>query len=71
MTLSAPTAPVVDPSIVTARLETAAGATTAVLEVCTACKHPLPDHDAIAQRYCGATVSAALTRGCICAPPKT
>jgi hypothetical protein len=36
------------------------------------CGHLEPGHDAEARRYCAATSSAALTRGCICrvSPPK-
>jgi len=30
------------------------------------CGHVELEHDAIARRYCAATTSAALTRGCIC-----
>jgi hypothetical protein len=30
------------------------------------CGHAELDHDAIARRYCAATSSAELTRGCIC-----
>ena len=30
------------------------------------CSHPFSEHDAIASRYCAATMSAGLTRGCIC-----
>jgi hypothetical protein len=33
---------------------------------CIACHHPHDSHDAIASRYCQATVAQALTRGCIC-----
>jgi hypothetical protein len=33
---------------------------------CAACPHPLTGHDAVALRYCRATVSSALDRGCIC-----
>lgn len=33
---------------------------------CAACPHPIDDHDAIAQRYCRATVAAELDRGCAC-----
>jgi len=38
-----------------------------------ACGHFEPGHDAIARRYCSATASAGLTRGCICrvASPKS
>jgi hypothetical protein len=33
---------------------------------CAACTHPLEDHDAIATRFCRATVTARLDRGCVC-----
>jgi hypothetical protein len=33
-----------------------------------ACGHPLDHHDAIATRFCDATLAAALPRGCICKP---
>jgi hypothetical protein len=36
---------------------------------CLACGHPEALHDAIARRYCDATISHAATRGCICAKP--
>jgi hypothetical protein len=36
---------------------------------CMACTHRVADHDAIARRYCNATVERALTRGCICSVP--
>lgn len=36
-------------------------------EVCR-CGHDLGGHDGIATRYCQATVSGALARGCVCAP---
>lgn len=35
---------------------------------CAACPHPTADHDAVAERYCRATVTSALDRGCICSP---
>ena len=35
-------------------------------EICP-CGHPLDRHDAIASRYCSATASGNLMRGCICA----
>jgi hypothetical protein len=35
--------------------------------MCMACGHPVADHDAIARRYCNATIEHATTRGCICA----
>ncbi|WP_081788688.1 RGCVC family protein [Candidatus Blastococcus massiliensis] len=33
---------------------------------CGACPHPVADHDAIGLRYCRATVTSALDRGCVC-----
>jgi hypothetical protein len=30
------------------------------------CGHPLDDHDAIARRYCNATLAGVLPRGCVC-----
>jgi hypothetical protein len=33
--------------------------------LCT-CGHPLDRHDSIATRYCEATISAGLVRGCVC-----
>ena len=30
------------------------------------CGHPDAEHDAVARRYCAATSSAGLHRGCIC-----
>jgi hypothetical protein len=36
------------------------------LEACDGCDHPIADHDAIARRYCRATMSNALERRCIC-----
>jgi hypothetical protein len=34
--------------------------------LCGSCPHPMHVHDAISLRYCAATSSTALTRGCIC-----
>jgi hypothetical protein len=31
-----------------------------------ACGHPLDQHDSIATRYCDATISSGLKRGCVC-----
>ena len=36
-----------------------------LLEAC-ACGHPHADHDAIAARYCAATIAGSLARGCVC-----
>jgi hypothetical protein len=33
---------------------------------CDSCPHPTAVHDRVAQRYCEATMRAALTRRCIC-----
>jgi hypothetical protein len=33
---------------------------------CDVCPHPLADHDPIAARFCSATGSAAIARGCVC-----
>ena len=33
---------------------------------CAACAHPAPDHDVIGLRFCTATLSGDLSRGCIC-----
>ena len=48
---------------------TAAGAVaaTAFSPRC-ACGHAAEDHDAIASRYCDATLTSELSRGCICRP---
>jgi hypothetical protein len=40
--------------------------TESALIYCAACRHRLDEHDATDLRYCDATVSSALTRGCIC-----
>jgi hypothetical protein len=33
-----------------------------------ACGHPLDEHDTVAARYCQATASGDLPRGCVCVP---
>jgi hypothetical protein len=33
---------------------------------CDVCPHPWRDHDPLGVRYCTATASSALPRGCIC-----
>jgi hypothetical protein len=33
---------------------------------CAACAHPWTAHDAIAARFCNATVSGRFKRGCVC-----
>ncbi len=37
-------------------------------QTCDVCAHPDAAHDAIARRYCKATMASALPRGCICSP---
>jgi hypothetical protein len=34
--------------------------------VCDVCPHAAAAHDGIGRRYCDATLTGALTRGCIC-----
>jgi hypothetical protein len=41
---------------------------TATVEACDICTHPDAAHDDIARRYCKATMTSALSRGCICSP---
>ena len=38
------------------------------LQACPTCEHGVAHHDAIALRYCKATLVSELTRGCICKP---
>ncbi|MEO9138032.1 MAG: RGCVC family protein [Jatrophihabitans sp.] len=38
-------------------------------ERCAVCSHPLDCHDRISLRFCQATQSQALSRGCVC--PRT
>lgn len=33
---------------------------------CQMCEHRASDHDPLATRFCAATASGALSRGCIC-----
>jgi hypothetical protein len=33
---------------------------------CDVCPHPVAGHDAIALRFCRATTTAAIVRGCVC-----
>jgi hypothetical protein len=33
---------------------------------CSTCRHPAKDHDTLSARYCAASTSGGLTRGCIC-----
>lgn len=35
--------------------------------VCNVCPHQWHEHDALGVRYCTATTTSALPRGCICA----
>lgn len=37
---------------------------------CQTCGHACEIHDSIASRYCAATASSALSRGCICTVPE-
>lgn len=34
--------------------------------LCSACRHPLADHDRIAARFCSATTVGHHDRGCVC-----
>jgi hypothetical protein len=34
--------------------------------MCAACSHPRDSHDRICARYCEATISGGLDRGCLC-----
>jgi hypothetical protein len=61
------------------RTESAGGAPVAVVqltppeswpEACT-CGHLHAEHDAIAARYCAATILGSLDRGCVCAARPT
>jgi hypothetical protein len=36
---------------------------------CPTCAHPMDAHDAIALRFCRATASQSLSRGCVCPQP--
>ncbi len=35
---------------------------------CDVCPHPVAAHDAIALRFCRATLAASIDRGCVCRP---
>jgi hypothetical protein len=37
--------------------------------VCDMCSHPIEFHDVVALRYCAASASSALSRGCVCKLP--
>jgi len=64
MTASAPTAPRTGP-----RRQPPEAAPRSVDDpACAVCPHPVVDHDAIALRFCRATLPSALTRGCVCRP---
>lgn len=39
---------------------------TEMIERCSTCQHPWGDHDTLSARFCAATASAGLARGCIC-----
>jgi hypothetical protein len=36
--------------------------------ICGVCPHPVVDHDAIALRFCRATMVSAIDRSCVCLP---
>ena len=36
--------------------------------MCGVCPHPLSHHDAISLRFCRATETSSLDRGCVCPP---
>ncbi len=40
----------------------------AAITVACGCGHPSDDHDRVAQRFCAATRSGQLVRGCVCVP---
>jgi hypothetical protein len=40
-------------------------------ELCSVCAHPQSGHDAIASRFCAATLSMAIARNCICKAAST
>lgn len=37
-------------------------------ETCSVCGHPMRAHDAIGTRFCAATMTGSLNRGCVCQP---
>ena len=43
-----------------------AATTTPTADSCDSCPHPLADHDALGTRFCAASASSNLSRGCIC-----
>ncbi len=51
------------PALLDDRAEDAA---TVAAPACAGCPHGIDAHDAIALRYCRATVAGALDRGCVC-----
>jgi hypothetical protein len=56
--------------IMTTPLLEAATSVLVPTKACDVCGHPDTAHDDIARRYCKATLSSALSRGCICSPLK-
>jgi hypothetical protein len=38
---------------------------------CAVCPHPMADHDRISARYCVATASGSIERGCVCSAATT
>jgi hypothetical protein len=39
---------------------------TELVERCSTCQHPWGDHDTLSARFCAATATGGLARGCIC-----
>jgi len=39
---------------------------TKMAERCSTCQHPWADHDTLSARFCAATATGSLSRGCIC-----
>lgn len=39
--------------------------------ICDMCPHPWSDHDRISVRYCTATATSGLSRGCVCPTDET
>lgn len=37
-----------------------------VVDGCAACAHPQSTHDTLGARFCAATITSSLERGCIC-----
>ncbi len=40
--------------------------TTPTADSCGSCPHPLTEHDALGTRFCAASATSSLSRGCIC-----